>query len=157
MALTYRRDLVVEAIVDKIQAITLDGDYTHIYRYVTRDPMGSDNIAKLRPGESCVGVYDINEEKLRQFGVTTATLTVIIEFYYMHKIGESKAQVLNRMLAELIRAITMDHTLNNTAINVEDIANNIDIDGIYDKIINGSITFHVKYRHGIYDPTKANC
>jgi hypothetical protein len=157
MALTYRRDNVVEAIVDKIEAITVDGDYTFSYRFVTRDPMGIENIGKLRTGEACVGVYDINEEKIRNLGATTSTLTVILEFYYFPKIGETKAAVLNRILAELIRAITLDHTLNNTALTIEDVANNIDIDGIYDKIINGSITFHVKYRHGIYDPTKANC
>ena len=157
MALTYRRDLVVEAICNKVKAIVVDSDYTLQYRFVTRDPMGIENVGKLKPGEAGVGVYDINEDKQRQFGLTTSTLTVVIEFYYSHKIGEVRSQKLNKILAELTRAITMDQTLNNTAIQVEDVSNNIDIDGIYDKIINGSITFHVKYRHGIFDPTKANC
>lgn len=153
----YRRNKVVEAMVDKLKAITIGVDYSKQYRNVTRNPIGHENIDKLNFQETLVGVYDIGEEKTRSMNFTNATLTVVIEFYYKPKVGEDKSKALNILLAEITKALMLDQTLNNTSIMVEDTANNIDIDGIYDKIINGSITFQVLYRHGRYDPTKPIC
>lgn len=155
--MAYRRDDVVEAMVAKLKAVTVGPEYTMQHRFVTRDPIGHENVDKLGFQESLVGVYDINEEKERSMNFTNARLTVVVEFYYKPKVGESKAKALNILLAEITKALMLDQTINNTAIIIEDVSNNIDIDGIYDKIINGSITFQVLYRHGRYDPTKELC
>jgi hypothetical protein len=76
-------------------------------------------------------------------GATNATMTVIVEFYYKPKLDDIKSEMLNVLLAEITKVLMLDQTISGTAINIEDISNNVDIDGIYDKIINGSITFHV--------------
>jgi hypothetical protein len=154
----YRRNEVLEAMVEKIKAVQKGDDYNFSHRFVTRDPMGNENVGKLNYGESCVGIYDVAEEKQRNFGSTNATLTVIVEFYYKPFVnGDSKSEKLNLLLAEITKALMVDQTLDNTSLKLEDVENNLDIDGIYDKIVNGSITFKVIYRHGLFDPTKAIC
>lgn len=155
--MSYRRNEVIDAMVAKLEAVIAGLDYTYTYRFVTRDPIGTENIGKLNLGEVAVGVYDTAEEKDRLFGATNATVTVIVEFYYKPKPSEGKSSSLNIILAEITKALMVDQTLSNTALRLEDVSNNIDIDGIYDKIINGSITFQVMYRHGLFDPTKTLC
>lgn len=153
----YRRNEVVKAMVNKIDAIEAGGSYSIGYRFVTRNPISLEHVGKLNIGEACAGVYDISEEKVRNFGSTNATLTIVVEFYYRARTNDDKSEKLNMMLADITKALMVDQTLDNTSLKLEDVANNIDIDGIYDKIINGSITFHVTYRHGLFDPTKAYC
>jgi hypothetical protein len=157
--MSYRRNDVLEAIVTKVTDIKLGDtvDFTFPYRFVTRDPIGHENIGKMVPGQAAVGVYDTAEEKFRNFGSTNAILTVVLEFYYMPKTGQGKSEKLNMILAELTKAICADQSLNGTALTVQDVSNNLDIDGIYDKIVNGSITFQVTYRHGLFDPTSTHC
>lgn len=155
--MAYRRNDVVIAMANKINSIEAGGEYAMSYRFVTRNPISYEHVAKLNVGEACVGVYDISEEKVRNFGSTNSTLTVVIEFYYRPRTNDDKSEKLNIILAELTKALMIDQTLNDTSLKLEDVANNIDIDGIYDKIINGSITFHVTYRHGLFDPTKTYC
>lgn len=155
--MAYRRNEVVDAMVTAIETIAVGSEYSIAYRKVTRDPIANEHVDKLTGGEVMAGVYDIGEEKERNFGSTTANLTVVVEFYYKSKIGEGKSSRLNIILAELTKALTADQSLDGTSLMITDVSNNIDIDGIYDKIINGSITFHVKYRHGNFDPTKAIC
>lgn len=152
-----RRNELANKIVEVVQGLKLADGYKQEYRFVTRDPIDVSITSKLAHGEACVGVYDVEEDKVRGFGYTTSTLTVILEFYYKPKIGEVKAEKLNIILADLIKGILSDYTLDNLAINSEDVANSVDIDGIYDKIVNGSITFNVQYRHGTFDPTKSIC
>lgn len=155
--MSYRRNEVINAMVAKLEAVTVGVDYSMAYRFITRDPIGTENIGKLNLGEIAVGVYDTAEEKERLFGATNATVTVIVEFYYKPKSVDGKSSILNIILAEVTKALMVDQTVSNTALRLEDVSNNIDIDGIYDKIINGSITFQVMYRHGLFDPTKNIC
>lgn len=153
-----RRDEIVNYIVDKVKATEKDVDgYTQSYRQVTRDPIDIELCQKLAPGEASVGVYDISEDKVRGFGFTNSTLTIVVEFYFRPKVGQTKASELNRILAELTKRVMSDYTQGGLALNTEEASNDLDIDGIYDKIINGSITFEVMYRHGTFDPTKALC
>lgn len=156
----YRRNELVDYIVNRIKTIPLgdiDDVYTHQYRDVIRDPIDLAQIQKLQVGEAMVGVYDTSEEKKREFGSTRATLTIVVEFYYRPKVNQSKAEYLNRILAELTKRVMTDYSQGSLALNTEEVGNDIDIDGIYDRIVNGSITFEVTYRHGTFDPTKALC
>lgn len=152
-----RRNELVNKIVDVVKSLKVEDGYKYEYRFVTRDPMDVSTANKLNFGEACVGVYDVEEEKERGFGYTNSTLTVVVEFYYKPKVGDVKAEKLNIILADLIKGILSDYTLGNLAINSQDVANSVDIDGIYDKIVNGSITFNIQYRHGTFDPTKSIC
>lgn len=154
-----RRNDIAEYIKDSIASIVTGApdNYTQTYREVTRDPIDNSIVAKLQPGEACVGVYDTEEEKTRNFNSTNSKLTVVVEFYYKPKIGQTKAEELNRILAELTKRVAVDYSQGGLALNTEEVGNDLDIDGIYDKIINGSITFEVTYRHGLFDPTKDLC
>lgn len=152
-----RRNELTDHIVNTIKEVTEGTEFTQEYRFVTRDPIDIGLCNKLAFGECAVGVYDTDEQKERGFGYTNSTLTVVVEFYYRPKVGQTKAAELNRILAELIKAVLSDYTQGGLALNSQDVSNDIDIDGIYDKIINGSITFEVMYRHGTFDPTKALC
>lgn len=152
-----RRNDLVNYIVEAIAGIEVDTDYTQSYRQVTRDPIDIAICSKLQPGDACVGVYDIAEEKKREFGSTRAFLTIVVEFFYKPKIGQTKSEELNRILVELTKLIMVDNNQGGLALLTEEVANHLDIDGVYDKIINGSITFEVIYRHGLFDPTKDLC
>lgn len=154
----YRRNEIANYIVDRIKSIETDIDgYTQSYRFVSRDPVDLPTVQKLQPGEALVGVYDTGEEKQREFNATRSTLTIVVEFYYRPKMGQTKAEVLNNLLAEITKRVMVDYQQGGLALNTEESGNDLDIDGIYDKIINGSITFEVTYRHGTFDPTKALC
>lgn len=154
----YRRSEICNHIVENIKSVEKDVDsYTQSYRSVFRDPIDVTACTKLAVGEALVGVYDTAEEKSREMGSTRSRLTVVVEFYYKPKVGQSKAEELNRILAELTRRVMVDYQQGGLALNTEELANDLDIDGIYDKIINGSITFEITYRHGLFDPTKALC
>jgi hypothetical protein len=153
-----RRNDLCNYLVNKVQALEADGTiYTQAYRKVTRDPIDGTINVWLQPGECTVGVYDIGEEKEREFGSTRVHLTVIIEFYYKPKLGQVNSEELNRILVELTKLIMTDYQQGGIAINTEEHSNQLDIDGIYDKIVNGSITFDITYRHGLFDPTKDLC
>lgn len=156
----YRRNELVDYIINRIQTIPLDDPldvYTQDYRFVTRDPIDVGIAQKLQAGEAAVGVYDTAEEKQREFGSTRASLTIVVEFYYRPKTGQSKATYLNIILAELTKRVMTDYSQGSLALNTEEVGNDLDIDGIYDRIVNGSITFEVTYRHGTFDPTRALC
>jgi hypothetical protein len=71
--------------------------------------------------------------------------------------GETKATALNRCLSNLQKLFLSDLSQGGYAINTQEVSNEIDIDGIYDKIVNGSIRLTVTYRHGFYDPNKQIC
>jgi hypothetical protein len=150
------RNTLVDYIVDKISAMNTP-DYTQGYRDVTRDPISQEHITKLAPGEACVGVYDIDEEKHISFSNSTCQLQLVLEFYYKPKVGQSKSRELNRLMGDLEACMRIDYGQGGNAINTIVLSNSIDIDGIYDKIINGSIKFEVTYRHGVYDPRINNC
>lgn len=150
------RNTLVEYIVAKIQAMD-DSTYTQSYRIVTRDPISQEHLTKLQAGEAVVGVYEGDEDKEYLFSHTNVKLEIIIEFYYKPKLSEVKATELNRILADLIKVMRVDYSQGGNAVRTDEISNNIDIDGIYDKIVNGSIKFEVLYRHGVYDPLKSNC
>lgn len=154
----YRRNEIADNIVTNLETIEAGvDDYTISFRFVTRDPVDISLCNKLAPGEILAGVYDTDEEKSREFGSTRSHLKVVVEFYYRPKVGQSKASELNRILAETTKRVMLDYQQNGLALNTEEVSNDLDIDGIYDKIINGSITFEVTYRHGTFDPTKALC
>lgn len=141
--------------VNNIKAIVAGVDgYTQSYRYVLRDAIDCDVQHKLEYGEAAVGVYEISEDKKRLFNLTECTLHIVIEFYYKPKIGQSHSAELNRILAELQKAMLEDYGQGGHALNTEETGNQIDIDGIYAKIINGSINFDVMYRHAMFDPTQ---
>lgn len=151
-----KRDALVEYIVAKIAAMDTV-EYSQGYRVVTRDPISHDHGTKLQPGEAMVGVYDVGEEKTVLSSVTNCQLEVIIEFYYKPKLGSVKASDLNRLMGDLIYCMRRDYTQGGHAINTTELSNSIDIDGIFDKIINGSIKFEVQYRHGVFNPYTDIC
>jgi hypothetical protein len=153
-AVASLRNQIVDYLVEKIQNITVDcSTYTQDYRVVTRDPISDEHFRSFMPGEALVGVYDTAEEKTRYMSLTHCHLTIVLEFYYRPKIGQNASEELNRIMSELQYNVIHDYVQGGHAINTEEEGNQIDIDGIYDKIINGSITFRVTYRHALFDPT----
>lgn len=149
-----RRNRVVDNLIATLKAA--NGN-KYEYRVVTRDPICEATVTKARPGEVLLGVYEINESKDYSFGYTTAMLEVIIEFYYKVKAEDNQEKqvtyVLNEILAQIIKDVMTDRQRGGEALNTEEVSNSLDIDGIYDKLVNGSATFTITYRHRISDPT----
>lgn len=151
-----KRDALVEYIVEKIKAMSVP-EYTQGYRVVTRDPIAHEHGTKIQPGEAIIGVYDVGEEKTIMSSATNCQLEVVLEFYYKPKLGSSKSSDLNRLMGDLQYCMRKDYNQGGYAINTTEVSNNIDIDGIFDKIINGSIKFEVQYRHGVFNPYTDVC
>ena len=151
------RDNLVNSMVARVQSIEVGVDYDQAFRIVTRDPIANEHLANLKPGEAVAGVYEVGEEKTRLFNQTECNLHIVLEFYYKTKMGENKASALNRCMAVLEKLVLSDISQGGYAINTQEVSNEIDIDGIYDKIVNGSIRLTVTYRHGFYDPNKQIC
>jgi hypothetical protein len=150
------REAIIEYLVSTYTAIQSGvNNYTQSYRFVTRDPITQDQVERLGTNEAMVGVYELAESKTRLFNLSECKLTIMIEFYYRPNefTSTSAASNLDRLMTELEKATLTDYTLGSKAINTEPMSNQIDIDGIYDKIVNGSITFEVTYRTAMFDPT----
>lgn len=151
------RENLVNSMITRVQSISIGTDYDQDFRRVTRDPIANEHLSDLKAGEAVAGIYEIGEDKTRLFNQTECNLHIVVEFYYKSKMGEVKATALNRCMSNLQKLFLSDLSQGGYAINTQEVSNEIDIDGIYDKIVNGSIRLTVTYRHGFYDPNKQIC
>jgi hypothetical protein len=118
-------------------------------------------IKTLRPGEAAITVMEGTESKSQiTLSSTTAELPVTIEVYYKTRSEDrdwktrNLSSKLNNILADVIKLMLSDRQSANNSLNIYEISNTLDIDGIYDDTVGLEATFLVQYRHKVTDPTQ---
>lgn len=159
--MTVRNNICENLISRFINASIIDPAISQRYKYCTREAMCQGMIDSILPGEAAISLFEGSETKnIRQFNSTDCDLPLTFEVYYKTKQSERDwktrqiSSKLNTILGEVIRLVLYDPQCENNALNIYEESNRIDIDGIYDDTVGLEVTFVVKYRHLINDPTK---
>lgn len=159
--MTIRNDILNNIAERFEQAQSLFPLVTQGYRYVTREPMCEGMIKNLRPGESALVIMEGTETKTQlSLSSTNAELPMTIEVYYKTTTQDRDWKTrnlsgkLNTILAEVIKIVLSDRQCGNNSLNVYEISNTLDVDGIYDDTVGLETTFLVQYRHRVTDPTQ---
>lgn len=159
--MTLRND-IIDNIADRFTNISsLFPTVTQQYRYVTREPMCEGMIKALRPGEAALVLMEGTETKTQiSLSSTNAELPLSIEVYYKTTNQDrdwktrNLSAKLNTILAEIVKIVLSDRQCGNNSLNVYEISNTLDVDGIYDDTVGLETTFLVQYRHRVTDPTQ---
>lgn len=159
--MTIRND-ILNNIANRFTSISTNfPTVTQQYRYVTREPMCDGMIKNLRPGEAALVIMEGTETKTPiSLSSTTAELPMTIEVYYKTTNQDrdwktrNLSSKLNTILAEVIKIVLSDRQSGNNSLNIYEISNTLDVDGIYDDTVGLETTFLVQYRHRVTDPTQ---
>jgi hypothetical protein len=154
------RNDIVDNIADRYISYPAQNGNFNSYRYVTREPMCDGMIKNLRPGESAISIFEGTETKGSSTMTTTnAELPITIEVYYKTTSSDRDMKTrkisskLNKILAEVVKIMLSDRQCGNNSLNIYELSNTLDVDGIYDDTVGLEATFSVQYRHLITDPT----
>lgn len=115
---------------------------------VTRTPIP----ANLDGFNAAIGIFDPSEVKRAQMGHNVCLLTVITEFSEKARLGEDAATRLNLLLADVQSTMRADIYCGGLTLNIEEVRNEIDVEGVASKMLNGMVEWTVTYRHRASDP-----
>lgn len=160
--MTTRRNLVCENIVSRFTNILVDYPWaTQAYRYVTREVACQGMINNLRPGEAVLTISEGTETSAyNQLSTTTKDLPITIEVHYKLRQSEQDwktrtiSNKLNNILGEVQKIMLLDQQCGNTALQLFEISNTLDTEGIFEDTVGFEVTFTVQYRHTRTDPTQ---
>jgi len=152
MTTSVREDIMeyLETLMKGMQAgqPVLD-PYQTTWSMVTREDIG-----KLVAGKAnALGIYDTEETKtVRSNYVTECLLRVVFEFHLRIAPADRPSKQLGILLTDLERKVLEDQTLGGKAIDVVLLSNDKDIDGPYDRQVQGALFVNIRYRHKTTDP-----
>jgi hypothetical protein len=125
-------------------------EYDLKWDVVQREPLGQE--AKKK--RYAMAILDEREEKLPQMQTFHVNLSVTIEFWMLLNRNEDPSTCANRLLLNIQRRLREDITLGGLVLNVEERANNLDVDSWADKQIEGAMFINVLYKHAQDDPRR---
>lgn len=163
--LTRRQRIVNEIerrIGEIVQGSPAADPYLLQFDVITR---GSKLEALHRAGDSGFGIsiIDTDESKTVKFQQKQCNLTVVFEFLGYIADGEKASDVGNRILGTIQRKMAEDihltepddgRTLVERQLTeeIDEVRNQLFIDGYADLTVTGAIFFNIKYKHAIVDP-----
>jgi hypothetical protein len=127
---------------------TLDGSGL-MWDLVTREPL---NAVRVKQNEASIGVYDIKEKKSARTGCTYADLTILFEFFYRRKLGDTPGTELATLVSAIEREVCADQNFGGLTLDVNLVASELDLETVTDKLASGVATFVATYRHKTGDP-----
>lgn len=159
--MTLRND-ILDNIVERFDNIDVVlPTNTQKYKFVTREPMCEGMINALRPGEAAISLFEGEETNIQNnISTTTKDLTIVVELYYKTRPSDRDwktrkiSEKLNNLLAEVIKIVLSDRQCGNKSLNIYEVSNTLDVEGIYDDTVGLTATFSVHYRHALVDPTQ---
>ena len=108
--------------------------------------------ASLNGMNSAIGIFDPAEAKKAQMGHNVCLLTVITEFTEKARLGDEPSTRLNLLLADVQRTMREDIYCGGLTLNIEEVRNEIDVEGVASKMLSGMVEWTVTYRHRASDP-----
>ena len=109
---------------------------------VSRKPLHKD---ALRLG-AAVALFEGAEQKARETGTVRATLPVIVEFYDTLQEGDDPATLLKMLLTDVQHCVLLDPQCGGLTLDIQEIRNELSIDGPSDRTVAGMVEFAVVYR-----------
>jgi len=115
-------------------------------------------------GKYSLAILDTDEQKNPKIQQIVAILTVVLEFFAWVDDGEEPSSVGNKVMTDIQRKMREDLNLTEPddgkrslqdrqlSENVEEIRNQMFIDGYADRKINGAVFYNILYKHGVNDP-----
>ena len=114
-------------------------------------------------GKYSLAILDTDEQKSPKIQQMVALLTVALEFFAWVEEGEQPSSVGNKVMTDIQRKMREDLNLTEPddgrnvqdrqlSENVEEIRNQMFIDGYADRKINGVVFYNITYKHGVNDP-----
>lgn len=120
--------------------------------YVQIGPLGDADKRK----QLAIGLVAGTERKSHLFPQMHSILPISVEFQYVINQGDEKPGVtVERLLGFLQNIVLADHTLGGTAIDVNEVGNEVDMVTWGNRYPAGVIHFEAQYRHSEFDVTKA--
>lgn len=126
--------------------------YTIVWDKVTRSKLS--DVDRRKP--AVLGIYDTEEQEDKKLNFIYCSLRVIVEFYIYAGVNEDQSEKLNLVLGEVQRRIREDITLGGLALDVVSTGSELDIDGQYDRQVQGALYLNIKYRYRENDPRLAS-
>ena len=108
--------------------------------------------ANLNGFNSAVGIFDTTEIKKPMVSHQMCALTVITEFAEKARLGDNPSTRLNALLADVQRTMREDIYCGGLTLNVEEVRNEIDVEGAASQLLSGMVEWTVTYRHRASDP-----
>jgi hypothetical protein len=110
-----------------------------------------------------LAILDTTEFKSPSINCMSVNLRVVMEFFVWVDTNEQPSSVGNRVMADIQRRMREDFNLTEPedgrpllerkiAEHVEEVGNDMFIDGVQDTQITGAVTWNIRYKHGINDP-----
>ena len=110
-----------------------------------------------------LAILDTTEFKSPKINQMDVNLRVVMEFFAWVDNNEEPSTVGNRVMADIQRRMREDVNLTEpddgrpllerkTSEHVEEVGNDMFIDGVQDTQITGAVTWNIRYKHGINDP-----
>lgn len=138
---------------------------THLELMTTSYPVGDpysvnwtggvfrETIEKLAVGKlAMLGVYDGPERVDEKFPLTHKVMRVTLEFHIRIDSGQTASARLNEVLGDIQRHLYRDRTLGGLVVDMREVENTLDIEYLYDKVVQGALFLDVSYRHKTGDP-----
>lgn len=132
--------------MENMQAIVGSGV---LWDVVTREPL---NARRVKQNEASVGLYDVRERKSAKVGVTMCELTIMVEFFYRLKLGDTPGSELSTLVSAIEREVCIDQNFGGLTLDVNLTGSELDLETVTDKLASGVATFVAVYRHKTGDP-----
>ncbi len=164
MAGETRRERIVAEIFRRLSSMQAgqptSDPFQTTFEVVTR---GSSLEGIHKTGKSGLAILDAVEFKTPKINQMDVQLQVTLEFLSWVDTGETPSGVGNRILGDIQRRMREDINLTEPddgrpvkdrqiAYHVEEMSNEMFIDGVQDTIISGAVTWNIRYKHAINDP-----
>lgn len=117
----------------------------------------------MAAGQYACSIIDTDESKNRKLQQSNNVLVAVIEFHVWVDDGEQPSTTLNKVLGDVQRKMREDAALTEPddgrplidrqlTTDVEEVRNQLFIDGISDRKVSGAIFYNIAYKHGVNDP-----
>jgi hypothetical protein len=149
------RERIMQSLVKRFEDMVAGiNDYSTTWTMVSRVPLNS---SQIKEG-NILCVMDTEESKVAEINFMRCSLVVITEFWYRIRTGDNAATEANRMMTDIQRAMrsdiyTTDIESSGLTLNIVESRNQLDIDSVSDRLINGLVYWQVQYRHSKDNPT----
>lgn len=147
---------VRERILRQIKADfeTMGTDYPFEWSIVTREDLDSRSYGKVYT----LAILDTAETKEPRIGFMDCTLTVVLQWTGAFNAVDAPASEANEVLGAIGRklrenwTVVEDGTGEQLAVETRETANTIDVADARDRLIGGTVSIVVQYRHNRDDP-----
>lgn len=146
------RQQIINHLCERFRNISAgEDDYRIGWDVVSTVPLSKE---ETRQGFA-IGIYDTSENNQDEIGYQQKIMNVVFEFHADTLEGISGDKYARLLLAEIERAIGSDIQMGGLAVDAQEQGNELDVEGVNDKVVSGVVIYQVRYRHVVGDPYRS--